>query len=143
MKKLLALGLWTTSVLITAGLITSVGLYSLTRQSLKVVHTWKQPSQVNYQSNDPYYLSVLESDRDWRDYPFTFEPKYRYLIYVGINDKTPSYGHFLEFPFDPVVTGIDGYLNQSTVTWTPAGVTLKTPTQHELFIPKQMFIGGR
>jgi hypothetical protein len=140
--KLIQLGIWLTSVGVAAGLITSLALYRLTRSSLKVIHSWQQPSQVNYKSNDPYYFSIVESDRDWRSYPFSFIPKYRYLIYVGMS-STPSYGHFLEFPFDPGLDPIATYLNQANVTWTPAGVTFKAPTQHELFIPQKMFTGGR
>jgi len=38
---------------------------------------------------------------------------------------------------------IDDHIRKSSVEWTEDGLTFKEITGHRLFIPKQMFIGGR
>jgi hypothetical protein len=141
--KLLNVGIWGFSVVATASLMTLVTLYGLTRSSLKVLHTWKQPDSLKYHSFDPYYLSVVETDCDLSRLLMSFCNDRHHILYVGHDSGTPTYGHMLQFPFEPGINGMQTDLQQATVTWTPIGVTFKTPTGHQLFIPKQAFIGGR
>jgi hypothetical protein len=141
--KLIHFAIWTTSVALTASLMALVALYGLTRPSLKVLHTWKQPDSLNYQSYGPYYLSIVETDCNWRSLPFSFCDDRHHILYVGRDSGTPIYGHMLAFPFKPGINGMKTALQQAAVTWTPIGVTFKATTGHQLFIPKQAFIGGR
>jgi len=96
---------------------------------------------INYKSFDPYFLSVIERDINWTYFPLNSERHYE--IYVGRENVAPAYGHFIEFSFHPGYDGIDSHLKNSTVEWTDAGVTFKEASGHVLFIPKDMFIGGR
>ena len=140
-KRLLLLIGWGASVLIVSAIITVVSLYLLTRQSLKVVQTWKQPDSVKYNSFDPYYLSVVESDTDWRGFPLHVEQ--RYMIYVGKDEGKPTYGHILDFTFYGPTWDKEELIKKSNVEWTIDGVTLITESGHKVFIPKAMFTGGR
>ena len=122
-------------------LLALVLTYFLHRPSNKIVAQWKQPDLINYKSFDPYFLSVVERDVNWSHFPLNWERHYE--IYVGKENGKPAYGHFIEFSFHPGYDGIDSHLKKSTVEWTDAGVIFKEASGHVLFIPKDMFIGGR
>jgi len=96
MKKFLHLASWMSLVVV----LTAVLLYFLHRPSLKVVATWKQPSDIKYDGLGPYYLSVVEDDIDWRAFPLFVQRSY--FIYAGRDSGTPSYGHMIDFSFDPM-----------------------------------------
>lgn len=115
--------------------------FLLHRPSMKVIAQWKQPADITYDQWGPYYLSVVESDRDWRGFPLQVERNH--LIYVGRDAGKPSYGHMLDFSFYPVSDSTEEFVKKSKVRWTPEGVTLATQTGHRVFIPKGMFTGGR
>jgi hypothetical protein len=140
MKRLLYLVAWLVSVLLVSIVLTTVGLYVLTRPSLRVIHTWKQPDNIQYDAAT-YYLSVVESDLDWRGFPVHVSR--RYFVYVGRDSGTPTYGHMIDFSFYPIAEDIQTHIRQSTVEWSSEGVTFQTVSGHQLFIPKRMFIGGR
>ena len=114
------------------------------RQSLKVVAQWKQPGTVQYDGLGPYYLSVYESDYDWRGFPLNWQR--RYSIYVGRDSGTPNYGHNLDFTFYPMQADhfdVQTAITNSKTEWQTEGVTFITTAGHRVFIPKAMFIGGR
>jgi hypothetical protein len=98
-KRFLSPFLWLLSVLCTAVLLALVGLYLMSRPSLRVIQTWKQPSSIQYPDGAIPHLSVVESDRDWRGFPFHISR--RYFVYVGLESGTPSYGHVVDFSFYP------------------------------------------
>jgi len=121
-------------------MLTLLGLYTLTRPSHRVIHTWKQPDDIPY-DGATYYLSIVEADLDWRGFPVHVSR--RYYIYVGRDSDTPVYGHTLDFSFFPFSEDIDTHIQQSAVLWSADGVTLETLSGHRLFIPQRMFTGGR
>ena len=136
---------WVSSVLCIAVLLTLLGLYVLSRPSLRVIQTWAQPSSIQYPDGAIHYLSVVESDRDWRGFPFHLSR--RYIVYVGLESGTPSHGHAIDFSFYPgnanPAEDLRTVIQQSNVKWSLEGVTLQTISGHQLFIPAQLFMGGR
>lgn len=90
-------------------------------------------------------MSVVESDLDWDGFPL--QVGRNYVIYVGLDAGTPSYGHMIKYSFHPGYPDSDGnippFLSRATAQWTTEGVTLELPSGHRLFVPKAMFIGGR
>lgn len=113
----------------------------LHRPSLNVIHQWQQPSSLTYDNWGPYYLSVVESDLDWRGFPLHIERNY--FIYVGRDSGKPSHGHIIKYSFHPFPDDLATFLSKAQTNWTDMGVELVLPSGHSLFIPKSMFIGGR
>jgi hypothetical protein len=128
-------------VAVLAVLLSLVLTYLLHRPSNRIIAQWKEPESVNYKSFDPYFLSVVERDIDWSSFPLS--RKRRYLIYVGRGSGRPTYGHMIDFSFHPGFDDFDAHVKKSMVEWSDAGVTFKEASGHILFIPKDMFIGGR
>lgn len=116
-------------------------LWALHRPSLDVVHQWEQPASITYDDWGPYYLSVVESDLDWRGFPLHVERNH--FIYVGRDAGSPAYGHMVDFSFHPYPEDLERFLDRAEVEWTAAGVLLELPSGHRLFIPADMFTGGR
>jgi hypothetical protein len=110
--------------------------------SNRVVWQTCQPGDINYESFDPYCLSVIEGSLDWQS--SLFSPPRRYRLFVGRGTEAPGYGYEVEYSFplaprdDP-----DGYIRESKVQWTKEGVTFEEPSGQRLFIPKRLFIAGR
>jgi hypothetical protein len=140
MRKVAYLAVALTAVLFISVCLTSVALYALTRPTHRVIHTWQQPNDLQYDAFT-YYLSVVESDRDWRGFPLYVAR--RHYIYVGRESGQPTHGHVIDFSFYPFPDKIDDHIRQSTTTWTADGVTFQPPSGHSLFIPERMFTGGR
>ena len=119
--------------------------FFLHRPSMKVVAQWKQPAAISYDDWGPYYLSVVEDDRDWRGFPL--QVGRNYFIYLGRDAGTPSYGHMIKYSFHASYPddsdNLELFLGKAAVQWTAEGATLELPSGHRLFVPKQMFIGGR
>lgn len=65
-----------------------------------------------------------------------------YYIWIGRESGQPSYGHEVEFSFHPSEE-FETYIKKSNIEWSDAGVTFKEASGHILFIPKEMFTGGR
>ena len=116
-------------------------LYALHRPSLIVVAEWQQPANITYDNQGPYYLSVVETDINWRGFPIYV--KRNHIIYAGRESGTPSHGHVIEYSFHAFPDNLKDFLKKATVDWTPDGVTLVLPSGHRLFVPKNMFMGGR
>jgi hypothetical protein len=116
--------------------------FALHRRSNRVIAEWKQVQSVQYKSFDPYYLSVVEGNVDWSFFLPGWER--HYFIFVGRGSGTPEYGHYVEFSFHPAFgENLDIYVKSSKVEWSETGVTLNEPSGYILFIPKEMYIGGR
>jgi hypothetical protein len=132
-----------TLLLIVVSLVFGLGLnFILHRSTNKVIAEWKQLGSVNYRSSDPYYLSVVEGNVDWSFFLPGWER--HYYIYVGRASGQPAYGYYLEFSFH--TRGIDDletHVKKSNIEWSETGVTFKEASGPVLFIPKEMFIGGR
>lgn len=140
MKKGLAISLWLVTVLIVAGGLSMATLFIITRPADRVVATWPQSSKIKY-DEATYYLSVIETDQDWRGFPLFSTP--RYAIYVGRDQGAPSYGHIIDFTFYTKGDYLPSYLKKAQVDWSNEGVNLSLPSGHKLFIPRHMFVGGR
>lgn len=119
----------------------SAALFVLTRPSLRPIATWAQPDSLHYGQWGPYHLTVVESDPDWRGFPF--EVRRRYLIYVGLEAGKPTYGHSVDHSFNNGLEAVESYIQDCAVTWTVDGVTLAEPDGHLLFVPVSAFAGGR
>ena len=117
-----------------------IAFFALTRPSLRVVHSWKKNPAALY-DGQALYLSVFESGTDWRGFPLSVRPSH--AIYVGRDAGTPSYGHEMPFEFHCVLDDPDATIRASVVTWSDDGVLFVSPSSHRLFIPKDMFLGGR
>lgn len=129
------------TALVLALILALVLNFALHRTSNRVIAEWKQVDSVQYHSNDPYYLSVSEGEVNWSFFLLGWER--HYFIYVGRESGDPGYGHFVEFSFHPGYEDVESHIKKSNVEWSEAGVTFKPASGHALFIPKQMFIGGR
>ena len=140
MKKILSIFAWLVSVLLVSAILTGAGLYALTRSSMRVVQTWKQAEDIHY-DEATYYLSVVEGEPDWHGFPVHVGR--HYFVYVGRESGTPTYGHMVDFSFYPLSGDLDEDIRQSGVEWSAEGVRLKTVSGDELFVPKEMFMGGR
>lgn len=117
-----------------------IAFFALTRPSLRVVHTWKKDPAALY-DGQPVYLTVFESDTNWRGFPLSVRPSH--AIYVGRDAGTPSYGHEMPFEFHGAFGDPDATIKASVVTWSDDGVLFVSPSSHRLFIPTAMFLGGR
>ena len=129
------------TVLCSSMILTFILLLYMHSKSMAVVHQWKQPSSLSYGSFDPYYLSVVEYGTNWDGFPLHTEPKY--IIYVGRDSGSPSYGHMINYSFHPHPDDMVTFLKKAESVWTADGVELQLPSGHRVFIPKKMFIGGR
>jgi hypothetical protein len=100
----------------------------------------RQPPTPDYQSFGPYSVYVLEGPREWA----TLEWPRRHRLFVGRSGLgTPDYGRWLDYSFHTGGTDVNEHIQKSTAEWTPEGVTFVEATGHRLFIPKEMFVGGR
>ena len=112
--------------------------------SRNVIAQWKKPAAPHYSGDLEYYLSITEGELDWRGFPL--EVQRRCFVYVGLDSGKPNYGHTIDFTFYPDQShyhDLPGYLKNASVQWDTNGVTLILPSEHRLFIPKAMFVGGR
>jgi hypothetical protein len=109
----------------------------------RVIYTWKQTNDLKYNVPPPYYLSVVENDLDISRFPGSITR--RYYIYVGKDEGKPVYGHAIDHSFHEDVNhinNIEGYIQESKVTWTEQGVEFEEKSGNKVFIPKEM-INGR
>ena len=90
----------------------------------RVIHTSAQPSNVHYQSHDPYKLRVMVAGTD------------NIEIQIGENGDFGRYSSF-NLTFLPEDVSI------SQTNWTAGGVEIVFSTGHRIFLPKTSFIGGR
>lgn len=96
------------------------------------VHSWGQPTTINYQSYHPYAVRVFDVSPVLWPYP-------QYEVLIG---QTPDYGHVTEYGFHNYGHEAN-YFERCKTEWTPEGITLIEPTGHKLFIPKDAFINDR
>lgn len=139
-RRLLRVAMW----LATSLAMSLVFLFAMHRPSLAVVFQWRQPPELTYDGQGPYFMSVVKDDIDWSGFPLRLGRNY--FIYVGRDAGTPSYGHMIKFSFHPAATDPDdlqAFLRAADVQWSAEGVRLTLASGHSLFVPKKMFIGGR
>lgn len=125
----------------TSLLLALVTVFLMHRATLDVVHQWKQPADVSYADGGSYYVSVVEGDLDWRGFPFQVERNH--FIYAGRDAGMPSHGHLIDYSFHTYPDDLSTFLGKARAHWTVDGVRLDLPSGHQLFIPDEMFTGGR
>ncbi len=116
-------------MLLLAGVII-VQLLKIT-WSNTILFTSTQPSSIEYNSYEPYILSILKQQQTLTS---------KHIIFVG-KEPDPTYGHTLNFPTTIIVS--DSEIQNLQVQWTAEGIQLETYYGTKLFIPKKNFIGGR
>ena|SRR5690606_34840946 len=116
-------------IILLAGIII-VQLLRITWSST-TLFTSTQPSDIKYNSHDPYILSIIKQKQ-----PLTS----KHIIFVG-KEPDPTYGHTLNFPTSIIVS--DKEIEDLQVQWTAEGIQLETYYGTKLFIPKKNFTGGR
>ncbi len=124
-------------------LLTIGGVMVFIHPTDRVVQTWKQPDDIEYDSFGPYYLSVVEDDMDISRLPFSAER--RYYIYIGRDSGKPTHGHVIEYSFHPDsndLYNIAAHISKSKIIWATDGVTFEEASGHKIFISKSS-IGGR
>ena len=105
-----------------------------------VLVRWDQPPGVNYKSNDPYTVYVVDESSWWNVF---HRKKWGSVRVVKKSlDEQNGYGHYTEYEFHNY-HGEDDYFARCSTEWTPEGITISEPTGHTLFVPKKAFIGGR
>lgn len=133
-------------ILITLGigmglfLWTMMSLFVCTRPSLDIVERWEQDPAVSYDGAQ-YMLAVYEDGLDWRGFPFDLRTTH--AVYVGRQTQRLEYGHSVRFSFEHSLDLVEDQIRRSQVDWQRDGVWLRTPSGHRLFVPAEMFTGGR
>lgn len=110
-------------------------------QSLRVVAHWPQSSAVQYELGGPYHFLVVEGDRDWRGFPFSFGRNY--FLLVGREISGDQSGYRVDHSFHPPAPDIEAHIRNCSVEWTPLGVWFHEPSGQRLFIPKEAFAVGQ
>ena len=98
-----------------------------------------QPPSLPYDGHGPYRLAVV---REGYDLDLLFlEPEY--TLYLGRDEGEPVYGHYLPFDFYPGAEDERRHIRRSSVRWSPAGATFHSASGHRVFVPQELFTGGR
>ena len=113
--------------------------FYLSWPSNRVIAQWHKPDTIQYNSFDPYTLSVIEGSRKLN----TLGWPRRHYIFIGRTDDAPSYGYYHDYSFHAGYEHVDDYIAKAKVDWTAEGVTLTESDGQSLFLPKKLFIGGR
>lgn len=142
-KRIVTALLW-----ICAGVFLASILFSLAnRRSNEIVREWERPASMGTPGSLLYYLSVVETDRDWRDFPFLDLVKRNHSIRVGSKYIPSRSGrdHWIKYSFHPGwdYCDLESFLDDAEVKWTDEGVELVLPSGHRLFIPRRMYAEGR
>lgn len=90
-----------------------------------------QPSEIKYNSFDPYCLYIIKQQQTLG---------LKHVIFIG-KEVDSNYGHVLNFPTTSIVS--NEQFNQLKVNWSVKGIELETYYGTRLFIPKKSFTGGR
>ncbi|MFE9929370.1 hypothetical protein [Streptomyces sp. NPDC005533] len=86
------------------------------------------PAAVAYADDSPHFLGLIHQH--------TLSGRHSYKMVIG-RDPHLSYGHWVDLDTTVAANGID------SVTWTEAGVRVRFPTGHEVFVPARFFLHGR
>jgi len=97
----------------------------------KIILQSCQGEYINYNSFDPYCLSVIKQVRPLGN---------DYIIIVS-KKGDETYGHVLNY-IDPDPVSEDD-IKKTRVIWSNEGIEMTFSTGHKLYIPKERFIGGR
>jgi len=127
-------------LLLTPPILAAALLIWAHRQSFRVAAHWPQSSAVQYGPGGPYHFLVVESDRDWRGFPFTIGRNY--FLLVGREISGDQAGHRVDYSFHPSKEDVEAHIRNCSVEWTPQGVWFHEPSGQRLFIPKEAFAGG-
>jgi len=117
--------------------LSTAGLFVLTRPSERVLMRWTAPSGEA--------VLLYEGERECGTFPFCSER--RYYVYVGHDADPSGYGHRASFDLHPALVDpalpVTAYAKRVRVTFSGAGIEIEEPCGHRLFIPKRAYAGGR
>jgi len=99
--------------------------------SKKELYKSVQPSDIDYESFDPYVLRIIKMQ-------YTFY--HDYIIFIS-SENNPDYGHLIMYPSKEIFDQSE--INDIKVHWTNKGINLELYLNTEIFIPKKNFIKGR
>ena len=128
----------------TAIVTSAATLWIAHRPSLEVLAQWRQPEPQGGQdasTSTRYYLSVVATDLNFRGFPLFVSRNY--CIKVARLPDPRGYGHAVAFDFFTTGEDMRRYLRKARVEWVPRGVWFFSPSGHRLFIPREMYAGGR
>ncbi|MFJ7587557.1 hypothetical protein ACIQZO_09200 [Streptomyces sp. NPDC097617] len=94
----------------------------------EVTYRDSAPAAVTYADRSPHFLSLTHEH--------TLSGRHSYRMLVG-RGTGGTYGHWLDI--DPAL-GAEGI---ESTTWTEAGLRVRFPTGHEVFVPARTFMFGR
>ncbi|MFD9407106.1 hypothetical protein ACFWBN_08815 [Streptomyces sp. NPDC059989] len=94
----------------------------------EVTYRSSAPSSVAYADESPHFLTLVH------EHNLSGRHSYKMVIgrYSGV-----SYGHWVDIDTTLGAKGIE------STAWTEAGVTVRFPTGHEVFVPARFFMFGR
>jgi hypothetical protein len=109
-----------------------------------VVRESTQPVGVRYDTDpavSPYRLVIRKGDLECC---YLMPPLVRrYEIYLGLDESGDGYGVYLDLP-DVPLGNVDEFFAAVKVRWSRDGVRLVPPRgRYELFVPAEVFTGGR
>ncbi|WP_328862348.1 hypothetical protein [Streptomyces sp. NBC_00306] len=93
-----------------------------------VTYRSSAPSSVTYEDDSAHHLGLVHEH--------TLSGRHSYRLVIG-RDPGLSYGHWVGVDTDLGADGIE------STTWTTAGVRVRFPTGHEVFVPAKFFLYGR
>jgi hypothetical protein len=138
-RKILRRFLILIGLVFVLAVFTAIFLFLATRPSLRLVWQECQPPAVEYDGGE-YCVSVLEGSLDWRGFPLSVGRTYNIAVTQGTQT---DHGHLLDYRFTNVLENVETYIQRSSTEWTPEGVTFIEADGHRLFVPREVFVGGR
>ncbi|MGW1641334.1 hypothetical protein [Streptomyces lavendulae] len=94
----------------------------------EVTYRSDAPPAVVYADRVPHSLALVHSH--------SLSGRHSYKMVIGRENVT-TYGHWVDID---TALGKDGI---ESTTWTQAGVRVRFPTGHEVFVPDRFFLHGR
>ncbi|MEU2830999.1 hypothetical protein ABZ667_20325 [Streptomyces lavendulae] len=109
-------------------MLTSVVVTVLWWPRTEVTYRSDAPSALVYADRVPHSLALVHSH--------TPSGRHSYKMVIG-GENVQTYGHWVDID---TALGKDGI---ESTTWTQAGVRVRFPTGHEVFVPARFFLYGR
>lgn len=108
--------------------LTAVVMTVLWWPRTEVTYRSDAPPAVVYADRVPHSLALVHSH--------SLSGRHSYKMVIGRENVT-TYGHWVDID---TALGKDGI---ESTTWTQAGVRVRFPTGHEVFVPDRFFLYGR
>ncbi|GLV84310.1 hypothetical protein Slala03_39990 [Streptomyces lavendulae subsp. lavendulae] len=109
-------------------MLTAVVMTVLWWPRTEVTYRSDAPSAVVYPDRVPHSLALVHSH--------SLSGRHSYKMVIG-GENVQTYGHWVDID---TTLGKDGI---ESIIWTQAGVRVRFPTGHEVFVPARFFLYGR